>query len=49
MGDVTVDLSPLPPYDPPYAGDPREDDFPEYVTHWTPLPVVQEPDTKETP
>lgn len=25
----------------PYAGTPLDDDFPEYVTHWTPLPHVE--------
>jgi hypothetical protein len=27
----------LPLNEPPYVGTPLDDDFPEYVTHWTPL------------
>jgi len=30
----------FPVSEPPYAGTPLDDDFPDYVTHWTPLPVV---------
>jgi hypothetical protein len=29
----------LPLREPPYVGDLRDDDFPEYVTHWTPIPT----------
>lgn len=28
---------------PPYAGTPLDDDFPDYVTHWTMLPVPFDP------
>lgn len=27
----------LPVSEPPYAGTPLDDDFPDYVTHWTPI------------
>jgi hypothetical protein len=27
----------LPVCEPPYVGSPLDDDFPDYVTHWTPL------------
>lgn len=29
----------LPVSEPPYAGTPLDDDFPEHVTHWTPLEI----------
>jgi hypothetical protein len=29
----------MPVCEPPYAGHPLDDDFPEYVTHWTPIPL----------
>lgn len=29
--------------EPPYSGDPRDEDFPEHVTHWSRIPVVKEP------
>jgi hypothetical protein len=27
----------------PYVGTPLDDDFPDHVTHWTPIPVPDEP------
>lgn len=30
----------LPVNECPYAGTPLDDDFPEYMTHWSPLPEV---------
>ncbi len=40
----------FPVVEPPYVGDPREDDFPgEYVTHWTPIVVPAEQFTSTTP
>lgn len=30
--------------EPPYSGRPRDTDFPDYVTHWTPLIVPDAPD-----
>lgn len=30
--------------EPPYVGTPLDDDFPPYVTHWTPLELPYEPD-----
>lgn len=35
-GDVLWWTDPI--TEPPYVGTPLDDDFPEYVTHWTPLP-----------
>ena len=32
----------FPIVEPPYAGDPREDDFPDYYTHWTPIVCPKE-------
>lgn len=29
----------FPVNEPPYVGTPLDDDFPDYVTHWTPLVV----------
>lgn len=29
--------------EPPYVGTPLDDDFPDYVTHWTVMPVPSEP------
>lgn len=29
--------------EPPYVGSPLDDDFPDYVTHWTPISVPEEP------
>jgi hypothetical protein len=29
----------LPLSEPPYSGTPLDDDFPDYVTHWTPTPI----------
>jgi len=29
--------------EPPYAGTPLDDDFPDHVTHWTPIPEPIEP------
>jgi hypothetical protein len=29
----------FPIVEPPYVGSPLSEDFPEYVTHWTPLPL----------
>jgi len=29
--------------EPPYCGTPLDDDFPEYVTHYTPIPEVASP------
>lgn len=42
-GDGPVLWWKLPVCEPPYVGDPREDDFPEYVTHWTPIVDLEEP------
>lgn len=47
--DGTVLWWRLPVEEPPYVGDLREDDFPDDVTHWTPIPNVKEPDVKEKP
>lgn len=33
----------FPVEEPPYAGSPLDDGFPDYVTHWTPIDVPQEP------
>lgn len=33
----------FPVVEPPYAGTPLDDDFPDYVTHFTAIPEVQEP------
>lgn len=33
----------MPIKEPPYVGTPLDDEFPEYVTHWTRLPEVVEP------
>ena len=33
----------FPVAEPPYAGTPLDDDFPEYVTHWTPITVPSNP------
>lgn len=33
----------FPLVEPPYVGDLREDDFPDYHTHWTPLEVPDDP------
>ena len=33
----------FPIVEPPYAGDPREDDFPDYYTHWTPIVCPEAP------
>lgn len=32
----------LPVEEPPYVGSPLDDDFPDYVTHWTPLALPEE-------
>ena len=29
--------------EPPYAGTPLDDDFPDHVTHWTPIVVPEAP------
>lgn len=29
--------------EPPYVGSPLDDEFPDYVTHWTPIVVPVEP------
>lgn len=42
-GDGPVLWWRFPVCEPPYVGDPRDDDFPEYVTHWTPIFDVEEP------
>ena len=33
----------FPAVEPPYSGSPLDDDFPDYVTHWTPIVVPDEP------
>jgi hypothetical protein len=33
----------FPVTEPPYAGTPLDDDFPEYMTHWTPIVVPEAP------
>jgi hypothetical protein len=33
----------FPIVEPPYCGDPLTEDFPDYVTHWTPLLVPERP------
>lgn len=33
----------FPVCEPPYVGDPREDDFPEDVTHWTRIVIPRAP------
>lgn len=37
----------LPVEEPPYCGTPLDDDFPDYATHWTPLPALAEHDQAE--
>lgn len=37
----------LPVREPPYVGTPLDDDFPEYVTHWTPIPLPLEEGTAD--
>lgn len=36
----------FPVTEPPYVGTPLDDDFPDYVTHWTQLPVPFDPPTE---
>lgn len=38
----------FPIIEPPYVGSPLDDDFPDYVTHWTPISVPKSPSEKET-
>lgn len=33
----------FPVEEPPYCGSMMDDDFPDYVTHWTPIPVPEDP------
>lgn len=33
----------FPVVEPPYCGSPLDDDFPDYVTHWTTIHVPEEP------
>lgn len=33
----------FPVAEPPYVGTPLDDDWPGYHTHWTPIPVPEEP------
>jgi hypothetical protein len=33
----------FPVVEPPYSGSPGDDDFPDYVTHWTDIVVPNEP------
>lgn len=42
-GDGEVLWWKFPIAEPPYLGSPLDDDFPDYVTHWTPLVVPDEP------
>lgn len=36
----------FPVVEPPYSGTPLDDDFPDYVTHWTPLVIPDDPRSK---
>lgn len=38
----------FPVREPPYSGDPRDDDFPDYVTHWTRIVVPPAPTSAPT-
>lgn len=33
----------FPIVEPPYSGTPLDDDFPDYLTHWSPIPEVKTP------
>lgn len=37
----------FPVVEPPYVGSPLDDDFPDYVTHWTRIVVPRAPKEKE--
>lgn len=37
----------LPVSEPPYAGTPLDDEFPDYETHWTPIPELSHQLMKE--
>lgn len=34
----------FPVQEPPYVGTPHDSDWPEYHTHWTPIPLPKDPD-----
>lgn len=33
----------FPIVEPPYVGSLLDEDFPDYVTHWTPIPIPEDP------
>ena len=37
----------FPIVEPPYVGSPLDDDFPDFVTHWTPIVTPDEPKLRE--
>lgn len=39
----------FPVAEPPYCGTPLDDDFPDYVTHWTTFDVPSEPRARPWP
>ena len=39
----------FPVEEPPYAGTPMDDDFPPYMTHWTPIAVPARPPLQPRP